>query len=48
MVTLIVAKSEGKLDVAVYNDPEAGATAGGLEIDPEAEARLAALTRHEA
>ena len=48
VVSTIVAKSEGKLDVAVYNDPEAGATAGGLEIDPEAEARLAALTRHEA
>jgi Na+/H+-dicarboxylate symporter len=48
VVSVIVAKGEGKMDVSVYNDPEAGATAGGLEIDPEAEAKLAALARHEA
>ena len=45
VVSTIVAKSEGKLDIAVYNDPDAGASAGDLDIDPEAEARLAELAK---
>lgn len=45
-VTAIVAKSEGKLDLAVYGDPEAGViTRETFEIDREAEARLAAVAR---
>lgn len=46
VVTVIVAKSEGKIDVNVYNDPDAGDTEGNLEIDPEAEQHLAAIARH--
>ncbi len=46
VVSVIVAKSEGKLDIGIYNDPEAGASSGELEIDPEAEAKLAAVTHH--
>ena len=46
VVTLIVAKSEGKLDQAVYDDPYAGLTTDELEIDPAAEAKLAALAHH--
>ena len=43
-VSVIVAKSEGKLDTAVYNDPEAGSfDVDELEIDPEAEHALAEL-----
>jgi Na+/H+-dicarboxylate symporter len=44
VVSVIVAKSEGKLDIGIYNDPEAGVSTGELEIDPEAEAKLAAVT----
>ncbi|MBC9248594.1 dicarboxylate/amino acid:cation symporter [Paracoccus sp. 11-3] len=46
VVTVIVGKSEGKIDVGVYNDPEAGDAEGNLEIDPEAEQHLAAIARH--
>jgi Na+/H+-dicarboxylate symporter len=45
VVTMIVAKSEGKLDQAVFEDPEAGVILDGLAIDPEAEARLAEASR---
>ena len=42
VVSCIVAKTEGKLDMAVFNDPNAGVITGDeLEIDEEAEARLA-------
>lgn len=46
VVTTVVAKTEGKLDQAIYDDPTAGVTDGDLEIDAEAEAKLAALTHH--
>ncbi len=46
VVSTIVAKGEGKLDLAVFNDPDAGTiTADELEIDHEAEERLAAAAR---
>ncbi|MCB1485319.1 MAG: dicarboxylate/amino acid:cation symporter [Hyphomicrobiaceae bacterium] len=46
VVSSIVAKSEGKLDLAIFNDPEAGTlSTDELEIDLEAEARLAAAAR---
>ncbi|MEO1206249.1 MAG: dicarboxylate/amino acid:cation symporter [Pseudomonadota bacterium] len=45
VVSVIVAKTEDKLDMAVFNDPGAGVIDDGLEIDPEAEARLAKLAR---
>jgi Na+/H+-dicarboxylate symporter len=46
VVTLIVAKQEGKLDVSVYNDPMAGViTDETLAIDPAAEERLAHVAR---
>jgi Na+/H+-dicarboxylate symporter len=46
VVSTIVAKTEGKLDMAVFNDPEAGIlTDEDFEIDEEAEARLAAAAR---
>ncbi len=46
VVTAIVAKSEGKLDQGVFDDPDAGALTGDeLSIDPEAEERLAHLAR---
>ncbi|MEO1545027.1 MAG: dicarboxylate/amino acid:cation symporter, partial [Pseudomonadota bacterium] len=46
VVSVIVAKSEGKLDMDVFNDPDAGALAEGtFDIDEEAEARLAAVAR---
>ncbi len=42
VVSTIVAKREGKLDMDVFNDPEAGViTSDEFEIDTEAEARLA-------
>ena len=42
MVTVLVAKTEGKLDLARYNDPAAGFETGHeLDIDREAEKRLA-------
>lgn len=42
VVTAVVAKSEGKLDLSVFNDPNAGAIYDDdLDIDPAAEARLA-------
>ena len=44
VVSTVVAKGEGKLDMAVFNDPDAGVIADGpLTIDPEAETRLAGL-----
>ena len=42
VVSTIVAKSEGKLDMAVFRDPDAGVIIDHeLDIDPAAEARLA-------
>ncbi len=43
VVSTIVAKSEGKLDVAVYNDPDAGVTDGDIELDPYTEQELAGV-----
>ncbi len=41
-VSVIVAKSEGKLDVDVFNDPDAGKlTEDDLDIDPDVEKALA-------
>ncbi len=41
-VSVIVAKSEGKLDIDVFNDPDAGKlTEDDLDIDPDAEKALA-------
>jgi Na+/H+-dicarboxylate symporter len=45
VVSTIVARSEGKLDLAVFEDPNAGPVEEGFAIDPEAEARLAAASR---
>jgi Na+/H+-dicarboxylate symporter len=46
VVSTIVAKSEGKLDQAVYDDPQAGLVGeAGITFDPEAEARLAHSVR---
>jgi Na+/H+-dicarboxylate symporter len=46
VVSTIVAKSEGKIDMAVFSDPDAGTYKGDeLEIDPEAEERLADAAR---
>ncbi len=47
VVSSIVAKGEGKLDVAVYNDPAAGTfdTDEAVHIDEEAEAELAQTLR---
>ncbi|WP_083217410.1 dicarboxylate/amino acid:cation symporter [Thioclava sp. SK-1] len=42
VVSVIVAKGEGKLDMAVYNDPAAGEVGDDLGIDPNAETQLAA------
>jgi Na+/H+-dicarboxylate symporter len=50
VVTTIVAKREGLLDIDVFNDPRAGEVASeGFEIDPEAEKRLqeAAQPQHD-
>ena len=46
-VSSIVAKSEGKLDIAVYNDPEAGMidTDEAMHIDPAVEAEMAAAVQ---
>ncbi|WP_181164522.1 dicarboxylate/amino acid:cation symporter [Amaricoccus solimangrovi] len=44
VVSTIVAKSEGKMDLAVYGDPAAG-DAESLGIDPAAEAALATHAR---
>ena len=42
VVTTIVAKSEDKIEMAVWNDPDAGMIdADTLDIDPQAEAHLA-------
>jgi Na+/H+-dicarboxylate symporter len=44
VVTAIVAKSEGKLDSTVYNDPNAGTTdRNDLEIDEEVEQEIAEM-----
>jgi Na+/H+-dicarboxylate symporter len=46
VVTTIVARSEGKLDLAMYGDPNAGLIdEGSFAIDPEAEERLASAVR---
>lgn len=43
VVSTVVARSEGKLDLAVYNDPEAGAfDTSDIHIDEEVEAEIAA------
>ena len=42
VVSVIVAKSEGKLDTSVYNDPTAGVTTGDIVLDETAERELAA------
>ncbi|SDH35748.1 dicarboxylate/amino acid:cation symporter [Alloyangia pacifica] len=42
VVTAIVAKTEGQIDMDVYRDPTAGVVIDDLHIDPEAEAELAA------
>ncbi len=41
VVTTIVAKGEGQLDIAVYDNPDAGTSDDELEIDPAAEEALA-------
>ncbi|MEI4473442.1 dicarboxylate/amino acid:cation symporter [Frigidibacter sp. MR17.24] len=43
VVSVIVSKTEGKLDLSVWNDPDAGMAADPLDIDPAAEAQLAGL-----
>ena len=45
VVTMIIAKSENKVDVAIFDDPDAGEMDGDLHIDDAAEARLAAAAR---
>lgn len=46
VVSTIVAKREGKLDMDIFNDPEAGVILSDeFEIDTEAEARLASAAR---
>jgi Na+/H+-dicarboxylate symporter len=46
VVSVIVAKSEGKIDLAIFDDPNAGLTSeDGIHIDPAAEERLAHLAR---
>jgi len=45
VVTAIVAKGEGKLDLAIYNNPDAGAGEDTLEIDPDAEEALAEVAK---
>lgn len=47
-VTTIVAKGEGKLDLAIYSDPNAGTVTDELGIDPAAEEALAAAAHHAA
>ncbi|MCW9001039.1 MAG: dicarboxylate/amino acid:cation symporter, partial [Kangiellaceae bacterium] len=43
VVSSVVAKSEGKLDLEVFNDPQAGVlSAGATHIDEETEKELAA------
>ncbi|WP_116133553.1 dicarboxylate/amino acid:cation symporter [Tropicimonas sp. IMCC34043] len=45
VVSTIVAKSEGKVDVGIYNDPNAGLLEEHLGIDPHAEEVLADAAR---
>ncbi len=46
VVSTVVAKSEGKLDMTVFNDPDAGMLTGDeLVIDPAAEEHLAEAVR---
>jgi Na+/H+-dicarboxylate symporter len=49
VVSTIVAKSEGKLDMAVFNDPNAGVfdTSAEIHIDPSAGAELSSAVRAE-
>lgn len=42
-VSVIVAKSEGKLDTSVYNDPMAGVTKGDIVLDEAVERELAEM-----
>ena len=47
VVSTIVAKSEGKMDLAIFGDPNAGTVTGDdFDIDPEAEAILATAAHH--
>jgi len=41
VVSCVVAKSEGKMDLAVYRNADAGMAGGGVTFDPAAEAALA-------
>ena len=46
VVSTIVAKGEGKIDMAIFNDPDAGVmTEDDLEMDEEAEKELAAYAK---
>jgi Na+/H+-dicarboxylate symporter len=46
-VSVIVAKSEGKLDVATYHNPTAGVlTEDNIHIDPDIEKELAGVVEH--
>jgi len=45
VVTTIVAKGEGQLDMAIYNNPDAGTSEDALDIDPAAEEALAEVAR---
>ena len=46
VVSAIVAKTEGQMDLAMFNDPQAGLADESLAIDPEAERHLQGATRH--
>ena len=48
IVTTIVAKGDGKPDLAIYCDPNAGTVTDELGIDPAAEEALAAAAHHAA
>ena len=46
VVSVVVAKSEGKFDATVYNNPDAGVlTTDSLEIDEEAEREIAQVVK---
>lgn len=45
VVSVIVAKTEGQLDQAVFDDPDAGMETDELTLDPVAEANLASAAR---
>lgn len=46
VVSTIVAKSEGKVDLGIYNDQNAGLKEEHFDIDPHAEEVLADITHH--